>query len=621
MSTYNYVVVSKKNTNISTVNSKLTQPTSKQTYLYIPERAVETSSIDTSLSTRVRIYKMSASEAKDLLNDSDVLTVEILPDLGTISQPEDLSPEQSGSSATLTGLVYTTASSYNGNYMNGGPPDNFVVTNSYPTSSLINAGLKLIQQRNTVGVINFDFVDDNITNFTNYNSPLDGSGVDIIISDPGCKINHADFKDFEGNSRFIELDWNEALGLTSNQTNYSSTWYNAGGYHGTYMAGVCAGTVSGVAKGATLYFMRTYLGNEGKGPTNGYPPSTWAVGMPQSYELARLFHESKSINSSTGYKRPTIFVQSMGVSYQQTIPSNTLNDGYTHIVSKSIGGTITTATTSPANLSFGIATEGIIRADTKHPARNSILDIPLEEMCDAGVIFVGAAGNANSPMFVSGNLEDPDFDPFNNGWYNSTYYDDYYAFDVDSGGYPAHTPIYYMRGSSPICDKAIKVAALTTNGYYDSSSFNIAPYSNKGPRIDIVAPSTVVTPGYGASAFNWVSSHFNPSHAVESNRKLGLGGTGTSFAGPMAAGVIALYLQLNPQATSLDIKKWLRSNASIITGSTSFNFRTNALPPSGEIYPPLYGTPTQSVLYSPFNSPEIGKLEGNFGSSINLINL
>lgn len=178
-----------------------------------------------------------------------------------------------------------------------------------------------------------------------------------------------------------------------------------------------------------------------------------------------------------------------------------------------------------------------------------------------------------------------------------------------------------MRGSSPICDKAIKVGALQTNGYYESSSFYIAPYSNKGPRIDIVAPSTVVTPGFGASPLRWVSSHFNPSHTVESNRRLGLGASGTSYAGPMAAGVIALYLQLNPQATSLDIKKWLRSNASIITGSTSFNFNTNAIPPSGAIYPPLYGTPTQSVLYSPFNSPEIGKLEGNFGSSINLINL
>lgn len=616
MSTYNYVVITKKDCCVSELNNKLTQHTSKEdpSCSCIPERIIQTASINLSLNNRLGVYELSASEATELLKDPHVLSVEILPQLGTNNQPKDTSKEQSGSLSITTGLIYSTSSVFTANYINGNVlADGY--TGSYDLSSLVNAGLLLTQKRNTEGVIVPDFVNQNVTNNTDYNYTLDGSGVDIIISDPGCNIDHADFKDVNGNSRFIELNWNTALGLTSNETHFSTSWYSAGGYHGTYMASVCAGTVSGIAKGADLYFIRTALSNEGV--YSGASSNTWAAGIPMSYDLARLFHMSKSIDPSTGYKKPTLFVQSIGAQWQQTLAETQENDGYTHIVSKSISGVVTTAPTSPANLSIDTYNVGMIRSDKKHPARQSILDIAAEEMCDAGVIFCGSGGNVNTPMFESGSSQDKDFDPFNVGWYNSTYWDNSYAYDVEVSGIPAHTPIYYMRGSSPLTNKMIKVGALSMNGFYNSSSFNIAPYSNKGPRIDVVAPTQVITAGYSSGGERWVSPYFNATHTPNSyDRQLGYGTSGTSFAGPMTAGVVALYLQLNPQATSLDIKRWLRNNASILTGSIDLSFTANAVPASGEEVPPLFGTPTQSVLYNPFNSPTVGKVEGTFNGNI-----
>ena len=92
----------------------------------------------------------------------------------------------------------------------------------------------------------------------------------------------------------------------------------------------------------------------------------------------------------------------------------------------------------------------------------------------------------------------------------------------------------------------------------------------------------------------------------------------------MVAGVVALYLQANPSATSLDVKTFLRANASIMSGSSapyacSANGTPQNLNPSPTAgYVPLMGAPTKSVLFNPFTNKFPIEIKGplNFSGEI-----
>ena len=278
-----------------------------------------------------------------------------------------------------------------------------------------------------------------------------------------------------------------------------------------------------------------------------------------------------------------------------------------------------------------------MRADGTHPKRVLTLDVAAEEMCDAGVIFCHSAGNYNLPAWESGSSTDPNFDPNNDGWY-SEHYNNFYAFDrdiiADNGelALAAHTKVYYNRGCSPCNMSSIQVGAVGTSGFYSTESFYVDPYSVKGPRVDIYAVASTVNAAGNSQLHKYTSSFFASNSAVPPptndtvnlfSRRIGQGSGGTSYSSPQAAGVIALYLQLNPSATSVDVKRWLRSNASFNSGSNPpWPFSPNATPYfNPEIQdtmylPPTFGAPTQSILFNPFAaSPSKAEIKGPFNIS------
>lgn len=82
-----------------------------------------------------------------------------------------------------------------------------------------------------------------------YTSPATGSGVHLYILDTGVRRSHADLTGRIGRGvDFIDGD--------------GDPWDNYG--HGTHIAGTCAGTRFGVAKGATVHAVRV-LGDDGAG--------------------------------------------------------------------------------------------------------------------------------------------------------------------------------------------------------------------------------------------------------------------------------------------------------------------------------------------------------------------
>ena len=259
------------------------------------------------------------------------------------------------------------------------------------------------------------------------------------------------------------------------------------------MASVCLGSLNGCAKGAAFYFMRTQLGDSVAQALSGQ-------GCPihNTFGVAQRFHQSKSIDLTTGYKRPTLFIQSIGLTANTQMASLEENGVLkSHIVSQSFNGELVIDDSLFPNISPTAYSTGLLRTDGSHPLRILTLDVAAEEMCDAGVIFCHSAGNNSIPAWESGSSTDPNFDPNNDGWY-SEHYNNFYAFDRDITAsnrevyIHAHEHIYYNRGTSPCNLSSIQVGAVGSSGFYGTESFYCDPYSVKGPRVDIYAVASVV---------------------------------------------------------------------------------------------------------------------------------
>ena len=91
-----------------------------------------------------------------------------------------------------------------------------------------------------------------------YNPVSDGTGIDIYILDTGIRYDHTDFNGrvyYAGMDSIDELTGSELKGKDCNG-------------HGTHCAGIAAGRVHGVAKGANVYSLRV-LDCNGKGAVSG----------------------------------------------------------------------------------------------------------------------------------------------------------------------------------------------------------------------------------------------------------------------------------------------------------------------------------------------------------------
>ena len=126
---------------------------------------------------------------------------------------------------------------------------------------------------------------------------------------------------------------------------------------------------------------------------------------------------------------------------------------------------------------------------------------------------------------------------------------------------------------------------------YDASTEYKSVFSDSGPAVDIWAPgSNVMSACSNTNKFGAVNYHLNSSYKQVNT-------SGTSMASPQAAGVAALYLQLNPWATPSQVKNWLQANAqSVIFSSGSSTDYTNNRS--------LLGS-SNRFLFNPFNKEHI----------------
>jgi len=431
-------------------------------------------------------YSLTEEEAAALKEDDRVLDVEI-----PVHLMENVS---SGPALTQTGDFDKTTSS---------------------TGDNINWGL--IRSNNTANNYGLGSATSE-----NYNYFLDGTGVDIVVKDSGIEANHPEWEDANGTSRLQQINWYTEAGVSGTQ---SSSFYTDNSGHGTHVAGIAAGKNYGWAKGARIYAMKI----EGTG-------AIAESGVTYSaYDLIRLWHNNKPVDPATGYKRPTIVNSSWG--WYNTFTVVPTNYGLNYRGVSYLGASIDTAAERLAKGWRGDQT------NYEQPFRNTAIDAEVEDMINAGVIFVHAAGNYGFKIDLPGG---PDYNNYsynlnnNNGRYNQ-----------------GMSPTGASNRNNGFGD-SIEVGAID-RAAYSSSLDQRTVYSNTGPGVDIYAPGenimsawrTATGGQYGSgSTYFWNSSY----------RQKNIGGT--SMACPQVAGLAALVAQLNPHFTSAQMKDYIKTKCS-----------------------------------------------------------
>ena len=153
----------------------------------------------------------------------------------------------------------------------------------------------MIESTNVYGTSNNDPSGD-------YTYHLDGTGVDVVIQDSGLQVDHPEFNDASGTSRVQQINWYTESGVSGSQ---SSNHYRDYDGHGTHCAGTATGLLYGWAKNARVYSVKV-RGLEGSGD------SFTGISTIDCFDVIKGWHNNKSVDPATGYKRPTIVNMSWG---------------------------------------------------------------------------------------------------------------------------------------------------------------------------------------------------------------------------------------------------------------------------------------------------------------------
>lgn len=436
--------------------------------LYIPDRKVDV--YDRRPISRNTHYLLSTEEAEQIKNDPRVLSVE----LSMKEQGLRFSP-----SWTQNSTAWNKSNTISSNHLNWGL-------------------LRCVE-----GVQRANWGNDGTQSVSGEVAVTSsGKNVDVVIVD-GC-INplHPEFavnSDGTGGSRVNQFNWFSLNPLVTGGAagNYLYTPYvdgtdaarTADNDHGAHVAGTACGNKYGWARDSNIYNINPY--------------GTASSFSSNFLDYIRVWHNTKSVNSSTGFKNPTITNHSYGISY--TLDITTIN------VVRHLGVIYNGPFTQEQLLNFGINNSGGL---AEFPLRSTAYEADLIDMMNAGIIVVGAAGNEYSRI--------NNFSASSSDYYNNYLEDSSFRY-------------YYGRGTLTSANGAICVGGIGFN--VDDSKL---PFSNCGPRIDVYAPGRFIMSSVNSTTGTTTQDSRNASYV---NTKK----SGTSMASPQVAGVLACLAEQYPR--------------------------------------------------------------------------
>ena len=308
--------------------------------------------------------------------------------------------------------------------------------------------------------------------------------------------------------------------------------------HGTGCAGLSAGKNFGLAFESNIWNMSAIA-------------SPTSMGIEASYDLMKIFHQNKPTNTATGRKNPTVVNGSWG--YFAGFNSATT-------VSYSFKGSTGTFTGYASNstgvqaMAFGLSGGSVYNRQFATSSRSNSTETAGDEMVNAGVIYVTSAGNSNQRLGLG--LSDPHLND--------------YLTTLNSADTRAGVPGYNVSGTVPSGHRnyihPANIGYNTTTDYHPAVCVGAmddfiesnyqerkASYSNNGPGVDVWAPADeTLSAGMRAANGNQLGSEINFSRYNSDfvDRYF----NGTSAASPVVAGVVALFLQSKPSATSSEVK-------------------------------------------------------------------
>jgi hypothetical protein len=365
------------------------------------------------------------------------------------------------------------------------------------------------------------------------NVTASGKHVDVVIVDGHMDPNHPEFavnvNGLDG-SRVIQYNWFELTEAVVGAPNPSLPYYQYGPYvdpsypyldsngysartsdndHGAHVAGILAGNTQGWAHDANIYNISPYSTN----PNAMFFPSYFSY----LADYIRVWHQNKPVNPITGVKNPTITNHSYGIFSSVDITS---------ISTVRYRGTIVTGPfTSSQLLNYGIFNVG---GNTFINARNTSTEQDLIDLMNAGVIVVGAAGNAYSKIAEpSDSLSDD--------------YNNYYTVGL--------TTYYYMRGTITSVANAITVGAISSL-INDSKVVS----SNCGPRVDVYAPGRFIMSSVNSTLGVYANDLRDSAYYITKY-------TGTSMASPQAAGIVACLAETWPRLSQTQARAYIQRHA------------------------------------------------------------
>ena len=436
---------------------------------------------------------------------------------------------------------------------------------------------------------------------------LSGKNVDVIIHDSGIMQYHPEFLDDDGKSRVrdVVLDgpyYIDPSYFTSNSHTYTKPdgrigittasahawWENSSSRSGSFSS---VGTVSipdnytvanTLGIGGTSHTMTSSHGTGCAGLSAGknfglaFESNIWnmsAISSPtsmsieSSYDLMKIFHQNKPTNTATGRKNPTVVNGSWGYFAG-------FNSGTT--VSYSFKGSTGTFTGYASNstgvqaMAYGLTGGTSFNRQFATSSRSNSTETAGDELVNAGVIYVTSAGNSNQRLGLG--LSAPHLND--------------YLTTLNGSDTRAGVPGYNVSGTVPSGHRnyihPANIGYNTTTDYHPAVCVGAmddfiesnyqerkASYSNNGPGVDVWAPADeTLSAGMRASDGDQLGTEINFSRYNSDfvDRYF----NGTSAASPVVAGVVALFLQSKPSATSSEVKDFIRTQASQMLSSSEW---------------------------------------------------